>query len=285
MRMLNEAYLKDAYSSRTYYRGHTYYQQQRVTDLEYNEQTKTWIGFVEGTESYTVMIQMKEQGYASSCECLAYHEFGECKHEVAVLLAICEQQATKTDVASTSRRKSYEHQRVNSFIQSFADFHQSVIESDSRDEKEQLSVEYICKSHSERFSRDGELYLTIEVKVGVERTYVVKDLRSFLDDVAEDEPHEFTKRFSYDPVVHYFTKEDEVVLNLLQQIVESERFYKQTYASPRRTVTNKDLVIPTSVAKSLLHALQGRDWTFVHEDETYRDVLLKKEVLSIFFFY
>jgi len=284
MRMLNEAYLKDAYSSRTYYRGHTYYQQQRVTDLEYNEQTKTWIGFVEGTESYTVMIQMKEQGYASSCECLAYHEFGECKHEVAVLLAICEQQATKTDVASTSRRKSYEHQRVNSFIQSFADFHQSVIENDSKDEKEQLSVEYICKSHSERFSRDEELYLTIEVKVGVDRTYVVKDLRSFLEDVAEDEPHEFTKRFSYDPIVHYFTREDEMVLNLLQQIVESERFYKQTYASPRRTVTNKELVIPTSVAKPLLHALKGRDWTFVHEDETYRDVLLKKEGLPFSFF-
>lgn len=57
---LNKEQLKDSYSSRTYYRGHTYYKQGRVLDLEYNEQTTTWTASVRGAEMYTVMVEQKE---------------------------------------------------------------------------------------------------------------------------------------------------------------------------------------------------------------------------------
>ncbi|TYR80536.1 helicase SNF2 [Priestia megaterium] len=276
-RTLNKERLKDTYSSRTYYRGHTYYKQGRVLDLEYNEQTETWIASVHGTELYTVMVEKQENSFYSFCDCDAYHEFKECKHEVAVLLTICDEQSKPEPVQTKPYRNSREYEKVNQFIQLFSDYQQSVNDYENYADKHPLKVEFICKSYSEHFMRSEGMYLTIELKVGVSRTYVVKDIHSFLMDVKEYQVHEFTKRFAFDPAEHYFIEEDRKVIELLQEMMENENLYQNTYSMYNSTAINRELIIPSLIAKRLLISLQDCQVTFIHESEVYEQILFAED--------
>lgn len=270
---LNKEQLKDSYSSRTYYRGHTYYKQGRVLDLEYNEQTTTWTASVRGAEMYTVMVEQKGNSFYSFCDCPAYHEFSECKHEVAVLLTICDERAKPQPIKTKPFRQSKEYENVNHFIDLFSSYQQTISDHKKYADKDPLKVEFICKSYSEEFLRSEGMYVALEMKVGVDRTYVVKNIQEFLTDAKEFQTHEFTKRFEYDPAEHFFIEEDKKIIELLMDIMTNESFYKNSYSMYRSSANNRELIIPSIVAKELFQLLKDRNFTFIHDGHSYKNII------------
>ena len=69
-----------------YERGLVYFKQGRVNTLFYKKEDDYWIGKVIDTEMYYVTVELHEQFIDAKCDCLTSEQYGQCKHEVAVLL-------------------------------------------------------------------------------------------------------------------------------------------------------------------------------------------------------
>lgn len=63
---------------------------------------------------------------------------------------------------------------------------------------------------------------SIEFKIGLEKTYVVKNMKNFLSSVIEEEIVEFGKGFTYDPSLYKFNDVDEKLIDMCLEVREME---------------------------------------------------------------
>ncbi|WP_110113334.1 DEAD/DEAH box helicase [Bacillus sp. CGMCC 1.16541] len=264
--------IKNYFSPIAYERGFVYYRRGRVRDIEYDFKHHTWFATVLGSEPYEVSIELEGDSFVSECTCLAFEQFRECKHEVAALLEIYDRE-TMNHSTSTYKNES-KTQAVTHFINLFTGYQQNIIEARHTHDKTPLKVEFICKSYSSSFMRSHGNFLVMEIKVGAERTYVVKNMKEFLRKVRDKHPHEFTKKFTYDPAEHYFVKEDQEVIDMLQELVKTESFYRTSSLNSWNDVkvNERELMIPSVITKTLLLKANERLFTFSDEGEEYERI-------------
>ncbi|MFP3359416.1 helicase SNF2, partial [Planococcus sp. SIMBA_143] len=117
------------------------------------------------------------------------------------------------------------YNETNQLIQVLSDYQPEPGRSNTR--ADELKVEFTLKASSYPTLRksQGDSPWTLELKVGVNRLYVVKDIRSFLDAVLEDQSYWFTKKFSYEPDEHTFHELDEPLMQILLSIRRNEKVY------------------------------------------------------------
>lgn len=131
--------------------------------------------------------------------------------------------------------------------------------------------------------------MTIEVKVGTERTYVVKNMNTFLAAIRDRQWLVFTKNFAYDPNEHFFLEEDKQILDKLLQISEIAKMYDtDSFYWSKSYAEEKNLTIPPSMASDLLELLTERDTTCIImkervEDIKYRGINVRHDNLDFIF--
>lgn len=95
---------------------------------------------------------------------------------------------------------------------------------------------------------DRKLWLgyqfSIEMKVGVGRTYVVKNLKRFIESVMNQDEHMFTPNFSYQPDQHMFTSYDDQIIKILIDIYKNDEFYDSRFSQGS---SSKGMVIPPAL--------------------------------------
>lgn len=93
------------------------------------------------------------------------------------------------------------------------------------------SSEYKRELNLEIKFYDGDYYHrpNIELKLGIEKNYVVKSMRRFLDAVLKEESLEFGKNFTYDPSIHKFNLTDEKIMQMLVELRELEGEHGNTF--------------------------------------------------------
>lgn len=62
----------------------------------------------------------------------------------------------------------------------------------------------------------------VEFKLGLEKPYVVKGMKNFLDAVSRGDEYEFGKNFIYNPEIHKFNEVDQKLLDMLMEIREMD---------------------------------------------------------------
>ena len=259
---LSKETIKGMFSTTTYQRGLSYYRQGQVIELSYDDNTALWRAQVSGGEIYDVTVKMDQRGIDTNCNCPANEKFWECKHEAAVLLQLTDiliekKEAPSTPVVDYAKRVEYE--RTNRLISAFSQ--QQYIEvNDFSQDQQPLMVEYTLKPYLAYPAQNGE-YLTLQLKVGQTRFYVVKKVKEFLDNVNKDHSHFFTNKFSYDPTEHYFEPEDKEILQLLQETAKNEKMYQ--HASPYHwsqssIADERELLVPPTILEKLLPKLIAR---------------------------
>ncbi|MGG1649776.1 SNF2 helicase associated domain-containing protein [Paenibacillus sp. NRS-1780] len=127
--------------------------------------------------------------------------------------------------AESSRQTSY--RTADQLMELFRQAGAGLLQADSEYtsiHREQLQVEYIC--HVEDSSYRGE-QISIEMKIGAKRAYIVQKLRAFLNSVEKGESLRFTKLFSYDPATQCFSDTDRQLLELLIDIKNGEQMYQR----------------------------------------------------------
>lgn len=256
-------------SSTIYQRGVNYFNEGRVLGLVQSNGDRSWAAVVEGSYEYEVHIYITDDNIDATCDCPAYDRQLECKHIVAVMLQIEEvQMRTKREDHRKNVRKGKVNQmkynRADVMIQSFENQVDLLKQKEQTLNKQPLEVEYICNPVA---NTSGHL-LTIEMKTGINRPYVVKNLSEFLQCIEHQSDYFFTNKFTYNPSEHYFLAEDIEIINDLQKIRKLGEFYRKQqgyyYSSGD---SDRRLTIPPSFADALFSKLQERNLLFQNQKD------------------
>lgn len=255
--------------------------------MEYDDRQSIWRRKSSGRNLHHVTIKLYHDFVDTSCDCPVYDRSLECKHGVAVLFAICDDDLQEDFVApATNAPKTYSYQSTEHFINLFR-AHQDKKQVHVQDPKHMLRIEFTCKSYPEssRYIRSGGMLLRMEMKVGLERMYVVRNIKEFLKKVKTHHTHEFTKKFTYDPKMHRFSDTDYHILRMLQNIADNESFYRNNYSyywQESRT-NDRELLIPPMIGKEFLLQLAQCNFTFIHEQIVYENISFLDEKVPFAF--
>ncbi len=285
--MFTKSEIKERFPVSFYQRGLTYYQDGRVSELTYDEDDQSYRASVSGSSDYGVLIELLGDNWFGSCECQAFETYGTCKHLAAVLIAISEKgppEERESDKPTPVVQSPRSYHETNQLIQALSDFQP---DSTPRMRSDELKVEFTIKASSYptlRKSR-GDSPWTLELKVGINRLYVVKDIRSFLDAVLEDESYMFTKKFSYEPDEHRFNEFDQPLMDTLLSIRRNEKVYLDLPDNWGRFTENRELILPPLTANEFLmqHLRQERTIRFEYNRTLHEEAALYEGELPFTF--
>lgn len=276
MKKLSDINIQRLFPSLIYKRGLEYYNRGLVDELRYDINYNVWTATVQGTENYFVEINMKdlEKGSIDTyCDCPAFESYSSCKHIVATLIAIADQEKPDSKPVAT-----YDYEVTSRFIRALSNLGQPADITDILPEKEHLHVEFIVK-----WSYDKNLL--IELKAGTKRDYVVKDAHQFVRDVVEGNEHYFTKLFSYSPSQHYILPEDKEIFEILGSIQKNEKIYDgyHVYHYRGNVHDKRSITIPPLVAENLIEKLIHRDASVEGNSKSYFNLSIEKDSLPFHF--
>ncbi len=156
------------------------------------------------------------------CTCPAFASMaGTCKHIVAALLQV------KKEMKHSDWHppKQDPHEKT---LREIVGLFQPVTPAENRTAATPLQVEYLLEL-TPSWNRRIDRWLTLRLKTGPKRLYVVKNIRDFLSAFTEGKPLYFTKNFTYDPAVHLPDQKDRDMLRFLASLYKSEQTYQQMF--------------------------------------------------------
>lgn len=217
---IDEKSLKSSCGNVIYSRGLDMYLRNKVRrlDIDVEKDDKDTVLLIDslvqssfGSDNYDVNIELTDRtgqiGFSCDCEYSnSSHQI--CKHVVAVLLKWARERE-----GIMQRYGSLNTVRTNQFIEYMKDI---MVNNHGNQKELNLEIKYELEVYGKKLS-------SIELKVGEEKTYVVKNIREFLQKINDSEQLEFGKNFTYNPNVHSFNEADEQLLELLIEIYEIDK--------------------------------------------------------------
>lgn len=278
MTLIAQNVIKEFCGNTAYSKGKSYYRQGRVKQLKELDSDGFYRAVVTGSRPYRVELMIDDDGdvMEAVCNCPAYDRFYHdgCKHIAAVLLAINDLNQLSGGTRSEAAPKPmswgdrmnalYAHTQPKPKLdfqaaeQLIHDLTVSLPEAGPGSQApSKLAFEYLCKINP---IYNGSAYMTLELKVGVKRTYVVSKLRAFLEACQQKKPLYFTAAFTFDLMLQEVSSVDEAILNLLIQISKGEGLYRSNRDGGYGTVSeSRELYIPPIAWERLLPLLQQAD--------------------------
>ncbi len=256
-----------------YSRGQNYFKRNAVKNLKFVPESNSWMATVNGSEPYLVHINLESDDYSHHCSCPAHDTFGECKHVVAVLFKIAEKSSDEQETKKASQKDQLIQTLFGNSRPSQEIDHSSMLIdafTDSLKSNNQMSQNLDVLETEFTLILDRKLWLgyqfSIEMKVGVGRTYVVKNLKRFIESVMNQDEHMFTPNFSYQPDQHMFTSYDDQIIKILIDIYKNDEFYDSRFSQGS---SSKGMVIPPAFADQLLPLLAESGAEFKDELRNY----------------
>lgn len=227
------------------------------------------------TENHKVKLSISQNtgtiNYKCSCGIAGERP---CQHIVAVMLKWTREKNSilKNDksvtAAATDRFVDYIKFMMNG---------SSIIEKDAR-----LDIKYEFASK--------EYLSSIEIKVGEDKTYVVKNIREFLGAVrGKLQEIEFGKNFTFNPQVHIFNEKDSMVIELLKELFEidakisinQEFEFGRSKSALNKLFNGKKAYLTDSQVKRLFAIIKDKYIDIVIDGESFSNVLIKEEDMPL----
>lgn len=140
---------------------------------------------------------------------------------------------------------------VDELIQSIEE--ESLPRTDSRREL-RLEIKYYNNEY-------GSIRSFIELKIGEGKLHAVKNMKAFLSAVEHKQTLEFTKNFSYNPLIHRFNEQDTKMLDILEEINsadEGHSFRFSEYGGSSTLIAGKRAAMPDKQLVKLLKLFKGQ---------------------------
>jgi SNF2 family DNA or RNA helicase len=208
------------------------------------------------------------------CSCLEqqswYGRRGICEHTAAVLLTyIKDYQSSYT----LNNKKS----DIDELLQMLRE--NSEVEKEFKRELN-LEVNFCFKDEYESSS-------SIELKLGLERPYVVRNMKNFAAALLKGECYEFGKNFTYNPALHKFNKIDEKLIEMIMEVKEMEgaRSQSYNYYSPysNSLFIDKKLLLTDKLVFRFFKLAQHRTINVFISRKEYNSVKILREPLPLEF--
>lgn len=193
-----------------YHSGYSYYLENRVRDLQIDGEPPSIYAAVLGTSPYDVEVALTAKGEIKDywCDCPAMSRFdGACKHVVAALIAY-QRGLHQGKLGSRENTKEVAAEIINLF----SGF-------EKHEQKQAINFEVFLELTNPNFG----IPAMVEFKLGLDRLYVMKNVKEFLTAVKQQHSLEFGKNYVYEPNKHTFNERDQGIINFLLEILALER--------------------------------------------------------------
>lgn len=199
-----------ASSSQALLRGANYLKEGRIIDI-FAECDNVY-ALVQGNDTYKVNLYFNEghlKHYQCSCKAFENYE-GACKHIIAVLLYLHSFTTQPIEVA----KENYfaEDEILDKLSQTY------------KPKRTLVKVEYEIE-----FLPYKGVVAQMCMKLGVDRMYIVRNIKGFLQSLYEKRSFKFGKRFIFNPMIHQFSPQDQQVFEKLLEMYEIEKSLSDTY--------------------------------------------------------
>ncbi|WP_158737303.1 DEAD/DEAH box helicase [Alteribacillus sp. YIM 98480] len=267
MRYLTKSEIRALAGNTIYSRGLSYWEENRVEDLSHNTAgsfTKVKAN-VSGSFPYKVHLLFHEDGELQeySCTCPAHTgRMDICKHITAVLISLSPALDTSQKNKKRERRvqkrfhksQETETEKTASLRKLFVDYfagRMQTVESVG----EALQAEYMLTFHTDYY-QPQEQFFSIELKIGTDKLYVVKDIEALLSAMRQRSLLPFTKKFTFDPTYHYFEEADLNALRQLEEVIRNQKWTgRQTSFFYSEKKSQSEITIPPVAAEQVIQAL------------------------------
>ncbi|RXT01943.1 DEAD/DEAH box helicase [Ammoniphilus sp. CFH 90114] len=252
--------IKSLCDQASYKTGEAYYRAGKVTLTTYDPNSSLYNGRVQGNSNFDVQVRIDPNGHVEAdCTCPTLDSYAKhCQHVAAVLLLIHEFQQDGFlghDELTSPNKSGGDSQLTNRVLELFSENHAPPRHFlHIHDTRESLNVEFIFRAVP---YADGKYLLGIEIKAGLKRLYMVKNIRDFLDRMEKGEGFVLSKNLHYDPLWHGFQRENEAVMQQLMKIYEHEKMVRELSNSASAGLAHGErmLIIPPSFIDVLLPLL------------------------------
>ncbi len=283
---INEDIIKDSLNLETYKKGVRRYENEQVEELSVITQEelglkKTTIeGKVKSSSQMPIKYNVRiiypnsSENISCYCNCKEYYNYNvPCKHIAAVLIKYARENS-KPEKKETERKPVIK--KNGGLIQQLKE---SLISTKTKIATKTLNLKYKLQFNISH--RESEAFL--ELKVGEEKLYVVKNMRNFLEAVIEENELEFGKNFTYNSYLHRFKDEDKFILSMLKDIYETDRvtedmvMYNYHYNKTPKFLSGKKARLTENNLKKFLDNIVETSIDLVINDDDYSEVKVVRE--------
>ena len=254
-KITREAIRRLATTETVYYRGMRYYAAHAVSDVTWNEATKQYHAFVQGSNIYGVTIGLGEdEQITHSCNCPAHAKYpGACKHVVATLLFIADYQQR----ADALENLGWEDQTAYKIIEYFR-----------KREYRKLTPQYFHLAlqvtvNEPLKSRQSKAF--VGLYAGSSKMYKVSNTKKFIQDYYNHKEIRLGKEFRYIPEECQFEPTSAAVLAYLTEIYEIQETLGKTYYS--NLFNRQELVVSQNMLCKLLRLAEGLHCDIILRDK------------------
>ena len=261
--MLKDIEIRSLANDASYRRGCRYYENGAVTELRHKEfEEQSYTALVRGSTEYEVEVELSKNGRFVtdySCDCPASMLYaGACKHVVAVLKAVQREQCL-TDESG---------QRSDSGSRLFRFFGQAAVEDTAA--PVQLHIEpKLCVSREYSHAT-----CWLELRIGAERLYVMRNIREFMLSVRDGSPVTFGKGLVIDPKNMSFVPGKSADLWQLlrdawrdeESLLSYSSYFRSSYASGSYIFEQKRFKLSPGNLQRFLQCMGHEEFTIVLDE-------------------
>ncbi|MDP4089861.1 MAG: SNF2 helicase associated domain-containing protein, partial [Bacillota bacterium] len=239
---ISEKLIRENCNEVIFERGESYYKGGKVVDFSVEKEFHRGGGFTAYTieasveESYfdehyvEVLFNDKSGVMSASCGCPFFidnhRKMGFCKHVVAVLLKFFREYYKENEQSSTRNKLDKLLKDIKYTTLKLSDIKRTL----------KLEINY-------NYDLYENLSSSFEFKVGLEKTYVVKNIKQFLQAVERVQELEFGKSFVFKPLEQQFSAEDRKIIEFLLEISEIDYLIDKEEGRNSSLLTGKRVCI------------------------------------------
>ncbi|MES9736603.1 DEAD/DEAH box helicase [Peribacillus frigoritolerans] len=252
---LNQKIIKDMCGAVSFKRGEAFHRANKVTFESYRHDGCE--ASVRGKEDFHVTIEVDAVGgFQTKCSCPALASFHrDCQHIAAVLLSVYDHQrdGTVPEGLHAAGSDATAHKQLSEGLLNLFN-NQPVRKSGHQrhfEKRTMLEAEFTCKPV---WMGMEQYMLGLEMKIG---SLNVSNVRDFLKRVKEGKPAQVSPSFIFDPVLHCFQNENDLVLQELITVISDEKVYVDTLTDKSEyTLDDHLLFLPPSSFQRLVPILE-----------------------------
>ena len=257
-------------------RGQEYYKDGYVQEIKYNNEDRILnIDAKVASANYntvyypTITIDLNTKEILSTvCTCEDYkkrsndNEHIICKHIAASTLYVIN--LLKSDIISNLKQTTVVLKNDNKIKRNKNYINKELLDFFKSKEREKVKLDV-------RVEYLGEQSFACDFKIGIDKMYVMKDLKEFAYSRLESKDLIFGVDFLYNPVNNYFEYEDEKIIQMIEEYGMS-----LSYNSPQRNF--KYLTVKGSNVRRLFESLYSKTFDFKFRNMYYNPSIIESNI-------
>ena len=258
---------------RRFDKGHKYYKDGYIQSVKYTNKNKrlTIEGEVASANNSSVynssiIIDLKNKNIENAfCDCEDYHkrssygDFNLCKHIVASGLYVCN--LLKSDVISNLKQTTFVVKNNDKIKRNIDFINKDLLEYFKSKPKEKVNLDI-------KVEYAGEHNFNCDFKIGIDKMYVMKDLKEFAFCRLQSKSLVYGVDFAYNPIDNYFDYENEKIIDMIEE-------YGMNLSNNSFSRDFKSMKVKGCQVKRLFKALE-----FTNFDFKFRNMYYKPSVIE-----